>query len=48
MVGERAVGMHCKALRCGPRGANSINKKLAGRWFDGEACNVQKYGTTIS
>jgi len=44
MVGERVVGMQGPALRA--TGRNSINKKLAGRWFDGEAGNAQKDGNT--
>jgi hypothetical protein len=40
MVGERVVGMQGPALRA--TGRNSFNKKLAGRWFDGEARAAQR------
>ena len=36
MVGERSVGMQGPALRA--TGRSDINKMLAGRRFDGEAC----------
>ena len=36
--------MQGPALRA--TGRNNMNKMLAGRWFDGEACNAQKDGNT--
>ena len=36
------------ARSCVPRRNNNVNAHLAGRWFDGEACNAQKNGNNIS
>ena len=42
----RFISTECWHARPCAAGRNNINKKLAGRWFDGEACNAQKYVNT--